>query len=120
MTLRAIRGATCLAANDADEMSDAVAELLREMIERNGLTSDSMVSIILTATPDLTCAFPAAGARAFGLVDVPLLCAQEMGVDGALERVVRVLLHADVEVPRADIQHVYLRGAEVLRQDLIQ
>jgi chorismate mutase len=120
MPLRAIRGATRLSANDADEMTEAVAEVLGAIIERNLLRSDDMVSIILTATPDLTCAFPAAGARAFGLVDVPLLCAQEMNVEGALEKVVRVLVHADMDMPRGDIQHVYLRGAEVLRQDLIQ
>lgn len=120
MPLRGIRGATCLAVNDAAEMSEAVAELLAVVMERNALTSDDMVSIILTATPDLTCAFPAAGARAFGLVDVPLLCAQEIPVDGALERVVRILVHADIETAKSDIQHVYLRGAEVLRQDLIQ
>jgi len=120
MTMRGIRGATCLAANDAAEMREAVSELLGAVMERNGLTSDDMVSIILTATPDLTCAFPAAGARHFGLVDVPLLCAQEIDVDGALERVVRILVHAEMDMPRAQIQHVYLRGAEVLRQDLVQ
>jgi chorismate mutase len=120
MPLRAIRGATCLAANDEAEMREAVAELLGAVMERNGLTSQEMVSVILTATPDLTCAFPAAGARHFGLVDVPLLCAQEIDVAGALQRVVRILVHADVDRPRAEIQHVYLRGAEVLRQDLIQ
>ena len=120
MPLRGIRGATCLAANDEAEMREAVAELLAVLMERNSLTSEQMVSIILTSTPDLTCAFPAAGARHFGLVDVPLLCAQEIPVAGALERVVRVLVHADIDSPRAQIQHVYLRGAEVLRQDLIQ
>lgn len=120
MTLRGIRGATCLAANDADEMREAVSELLGEIMGRNGVTSDDIVSIILTGTPDLTCAFPAAGARDFGLVDVPLMCAQEMNVDGALARVVRVLVHAEMAVPRSSIQHVYLRGAEVLRQDLVQ
>ena len=120
MTMRAIRGATCLAENDAAEMREAVSELLGAVMERNGLTSDDMVSIVLTATPDLTCAFPAAGARDFGLVDVPLLCAQEINVDGALERVVRILVHAEMDIPRSQIQHVYLRGAEVLRQDLVQ
>lgn len=120
MTLRGIRGATCLAENDAAEMREAVHELLGEVMERNGLTSDDIISIILTGTPDLTCAFPAAGARDFGLVDVPLLCAQEMSVDGALARVVRILVHADLIGPRSQIQHVYLRGAEVLRQDLVQ
>jgi chorismate mutase len=118
MTMRGIRGATCLSANDAEEMRGAVHELLASILERNGLHTDDLISIVLTATPDLTCAFPAAGARDFGLVDVPLLCAQEMDVDGALERTVRVLVHAESVVPRAQIQHVYLRGAEVLRQDL--
>ncbi len=120
MTLRGIRGATCLTADDADEMRDAVQELLREIVERNGLEGDHIVSIVLTGTPDLTCAFPAAGAREYGLVDVPLLCAQEMNVAGALPLTVRVLVHADLDRPRADIHHVYLRGAEVLRQDLVQ
>jgi len=120
MTMRGIRGATCLTANDADEMREAVQELLGAVIERNSLDLDAIVSIVLTGTPDLTCAFPAAGARDFGLSDVPLLCAQEMNIDGALPRTVRVLLHADLEIPRSEIQHVYLRGAEVLRQDLVQ
>lgn len=120
MTLRGIRGATCLTADDAEEMRDAVQELLREIVERNNLDADHLVSIVLTGTPDLTCAFPAAGVREYGLVDVPLLCAQEMDVAGALPLTVRVLVHADLDRPRSQIQHVYLRGAEVLRQDLVQ
>lgn len=120
MSLRGIRGATCLSADDAAEMSEAVGELLTVMMQRNGLTPDHIISVILTGTPDLTCAFPAAGARSVGLVDVPLLCAQEMDVSGALQRVVRVLMHADLDRPRSEIAHVYLRGAEVLRQDLVQ
>jgi chorismate mutase len=120
MALRGIRGATCLTADDKAEMIEAVGELLTEMMSRNSLASDDLVSVILTGTPDLTCAFPAVGAREIGLVDVPLLCAQEMDVAGALARVVRVLMHIDVDVPRSAISHVYLRGAEVLRQDLVQ
>lgn len=120
MSLRGIRGATCLQENDADEMRAAVRELLGEVMTRNGLTADQIVSVILTATPDLDCAFPAAGARDFGLTDVPLLCAQEIDVAGALPRVVRILMHAELEGPRSAISHVYLRGAEVLRQDLVQ
>ena len=120
MSLRGVRGATCLQANDAAEMSEAVGELLTAMMERNAITSADVVSVILTGTPDLTCAFPAAGARAIGLVDVPLLCAQEMNIDSALARVVRILMHIDVDRERSSIQHVYLRGAEVLRQDLVQ
>ncbi len=115
-----IRGATCLENDDADEMFAAVGELLGEMLGRNSVSPDDVVSVILTCTPDLTSAFPAAGARAFGLVDTPLMCAQEMNVDGALAKVVRVLAHVETTTPRSEIQHVYLRGAEVLRQDLQQ
>ena len=101
-------------------MREAVTELLGEMLARNSIAQDRLVSVILTGTPDLTSAFPAAGARALGLKDVPLICAQEMDVEGALERVVRVMIHADIDTPRAEIRHVYLRGAEVLRQDIAQ
>lgn len=117
--MRGIRGATCLQRDDAREMADAVAELLGEMLTRNSVRTEDVVSVVLTCTPDLTSAFPAAGARAFGLTDTPLMCAQEMNVDGALERVVRILAHVESAIPRSQIQHVYLRGAEVLRQDLI-
>ena len=113
-----IRGATCLERDDAAEMSDAVGELLGRMLEINSVAVEDVVSVILTSTPDLTSAFPAVGARAFGLVDTPLMCAQEMDVAGALERVIRILVHAETTTPRDQIQHVYLRGAEVLRQDL--
>lgn len=118
--MRAIRGATCLERDDAELMREAVMELLAEMLSRNAIDTDQIVSVILTGTPDLTSAFPAAGARALGFVDIPLLCAQEMGVVGALPRVVRVMMNVDVDTPRGEIQHVYLRGAEVLRQDIAQ
>ena len=116
--LRGIRGAICLAANDADEMHEAVGALLTEMLERNGLTTEEVVSVLLTATPDLDCGFPAAGARTAGFGAVPLICAQEIDVPGALPRVIRVLMHAELAVERSAVQHVYLRGAEVLRADL--
>lgn len=113
-----IRGAICLQHDDADEMADAVGELLAQMLDRNNVANDDVVSVLLTCTSDLTSAFPAAGARKFGLVDTPLMCAQEMDVQGALERVVRILVHVETTAARSEIEHVYLRGAEVLRQDL--
>lgn len=116
--MRAIRGATCLTQDDHVEMRDAVGELLVEMLSRNGLTSDDVVSVLLTATPDLTSDFPAAAARTVGFVDIPLICAQEIDVVGALPKTVRVMMHVDSTVPRASVKHVYLRGAEVLRKDL--
>lgn len=120
MAVRALRGATCLAADDGEEMHDAVVELLAELFERNGMTTDNLISIVFTATPDLHSEFPAAAARRLALGDVPLICAQELDVTGALPRVVRVMVHAETDLSREEIVHVYLRGAEVLRKDLAQ
>ncbi|HSN12834.1 MAG TPA: chorismate mutase [Propionibacteriaceae bacterium] len=118
--VRAIRGATRLTADDPVEMTEAVVELVSAMLERNALAPADLISVVFTATPDLRCMFPAAAARGLGLGDVPLLCAQEIDVSGALSRVVRVMAHAELDRPRAEVVHVYLRGAEVLRQDLAQ
>ena len=120
MAVRAIRGATQLTADDPAEMADAVQELISTMLERNGIGPDALVSIILTATADLRSTFPATAARGLGLGDVPLLSAQEIDVEGALPRVVRVMAHAEMDAPRGMVRHVYTRGAEVLRQDLAQ
>jgi chorismate mutase len=120
VALRAIRGATRLSADDRAEMAEAVVELVGEMLARNDLATDDLVSVIFTCTPDLVSDFPAAAARTLGLGDVPLLCAQEMAVPGALERVVRVMAHAETPRKRSQIAHVYLRGAEALRRDLAQ
>jgi len=118
--MRALRGATQLTADDPVEMTEVVVELVSAMLERNGLSTDDLISVIFTSTPDLRSTFPAAAARTLGIGDVPLLCAQELDVEGALPRVVRVLAHVSMDVPRQDVAHVYLRGAEVLRQDLAQ
>jgi chorismate mutase len=118
--MRALRGATQLTADDPVEMTEAVVELVSAMLERNGLSTDDLISVIFTSTPDLRSTFPAAAARTLGIGDVPLLCAQELDVEGALPRVVRVLAHVSMDVTRQDVAHVYLRGAEVLRQDLAQ
>ena len=120
MAIRAIRGATCLTANSAEEMNEAVAELIDQMLIRNRIPCAQVISIFLTGTPDLTCAFPAAGIRIHGLTDVPLMCAQEMNVTGALERVVRIMTHVETDQNRSEVQHVYLRGAEILRVDLAE
>jgi len=120
MAVRAIRGATHLGADDAEEMRDAVVELLTQMLDRNGLTADALISVLFTSTPDLVSMFPAAAARALDLGDVPLICALEIGVDGAMPRVVRVMAHVECDLPRACVTHIYLRGAEALRADLAQ
>ena len=120
MAVRAIRGATHLTADDAEEMRDAVVELLTAMLERNGLTAGDLISVLFTATPDLVSTFPAGAARALDIGDVPLICAQEIDVPGAMPRVVRVMAHVESDLPRSRVAHVYLRGAEVLRADLAQ
>lgn len=120
MSVRAIRGATQLTADDFQEMSEAVVELLTEMFDRNEVRNEDLISILFTSTPDLQCGFPAAAARALALGDVPLMCASELNVPGALPRVVRVMMHVESDRPRGGLVHVYRRGAEVLRLDLAQ
>jgi len=120
MAMRAFRGATMLTADDAVEMAEAVTELLAEMMRRNEIEHGHLVSVLFTATPDLHCAFPAAAARGVGMGDVPLICAQELDIVGAPEKVVRVMIHAESDRTLAQAEHVYLRGAIVLRQDLAQ
>lgn len=118
--LRAIRGATTVERNDAGEILAATGELLTEIFERNCVELDDLVCIFVSATPDLTAAFPAAGARALGLSDVPLFGSVELDVDGALERCIRVMVQCYSERDRSKIRHVYLKGAEILRRDLAE
>lgn len=120
MAVRALRGATRLVEDDFEEMRDAVVELLQAMFDRNEVNTADLISIIFTATPDIHSGFPAAAARTLALGDVPLFCASEMNVTGALERTIRVMAHFETDRSRASLQHVYLRGAEVLRLDLAQ
>ena len=120
MAMRAIRGATQLDSDDRDHLLVSVEELIREIFSQNDVDTDNLVSMILTATPDLHSEFPALAARQLGIGDVPLLCAQEIDVHGAMPRVIRVMLHIESDVPRSEIRHVYLRGAAALRRDLAQ
>lgn len=120
MPVRAFRGATQLSADDAQEMVSAVGELLAEVLQRNQLSTDDLISVIFTSTSDLTSDFPAAAARSVGIGDVPLLCAQEIDVAGAPPRIIRLMAWAETDRARGAVAHVYLRGAEVLRQDLAQ
>lgn len=120
MPVRALRGAITIDADTADEIATRTTTLIETLYERNGLTHDDIVSIFFSATPDISSAPPAVAARGFGLVDVPLLCVQEMHVEGALGRCIRLLLHIDTDTPRSELRHVFLRGATVLRPDLAE
>jgi chorismate mutase len=117
MRLFALRGANSVERNEAGPILDATAELLRELMERNSLTPEAMVSCILTLTDDLNAEFPAVAARQLGLDRVPLLCTREIPVPGSLPRVIRTMVHyyaPEDHQPR----HVYLGEARVLRRDL--
>ncbi|WJV49688.1 chorismate mutase [Streptomyces flavofungini] len=120
MAVRAVRGAVQLERDAADHMSERVGALLAAVLERNGLTADDLISIWFTATPDLHSDFPAAAARELGLADVPLICAQELDIDGAMPRVVRILAHVESDRPRSEVAHVYLGAAAALRKDIAQ
>jgi chorismate mutase len=120
VAVRAVRGAIQVADDTREEILEGSAELVRAVLERNDLTAEDVISIVFTATPDLTAEFPAYAARLLGLTDVPLLCASEIAVPGALPRTLRLLAHVETDKPRADLRHAYLRGAAALRTDLPQ
>jgi chorismate mutase len=117
-TLRAIRGATTVDEDTPDAVTGRVVTLLERIMERNGLVEDDIVSILFTATEDLVSIFPATAARTMGLGAVPLICARELAIVGSVPHCVRVMLHVTTERPRDQIHHVYLEGAQGLRDDL--
>ena len=116
--VRALRGATTCATDSADEITVVTQELLIAMLERNEIDHDDVISVVFTTSPDLTATFPATAARGIGFGDVPLICASEIDVPGAMARTVRVMMHAYSTRARNDMRHVYLRGAQGLRDDL--
>jgi chorismate mutase len=117
MRLIALRGATSVEANEAEPILAATEELMHELMARNALGPEDLVSCVFTLTEDLDAEFPAVAARRMGLSRVPLLCAREIPVPGALPRVIRVLIHC--YAPAAvEPQHVYLGDARVLRLDI--
>jgi len=120
VTVRAIRGAVQVDANERAAILEGSTDLVTEVMARNNLDTDDVISVLFTATPDLTAEFPALAARKIGFQDVPLLCASEIDVPGALPRVVRLLMHVETGKPRSELQHVYLRGAAALRLDIAQ
>jgi chorismate mutase len=117
MRLHALRGAVSVERNDAQQILAATTELMREIMERNGLAPRDVVSCIFTATEDLDAEFPAVAARAVGFDRVPLLCTREIPVPGSLPRVIRVLIHYYAGEGH-ESRHVYLGEARSLRADL--
>jgi chorismate mutase len=118
MFCRGVRGATTVEANTREEILRGTRQLLALMIRQNGIDPCSIASALFTTTTDLDAEFPALAARQLGWLDVPLMCGHEMAVPGSLPRCIRVLLHWNTEKPAREIQHVYIRGAAVLRPDI--
>jgi chorismate mutase len=118
MPCRGVRGATLVESNEREAILAANRHLLALMIRRNGIDSRDVASAVFTTTPDLDAEFPALAARQLGWLDVPLLCGHEIAVPGSLARCARVLVHWNTDKPQAEIQHVYIHGAEQLRPDI--
>lgn len=118
--VRGLRGASTCSENTVEEITAVTQELLLAMLERNAIDHDDVISVLFTTTPDLVAAFPATAARGIGFGDVPLLCASEINVPGAMPMVVRVLMHAYTTKERHEVRNVYLRDAHSLRDDVAQ
>ena len=118
--VRAIRGAIQLDVDEREHVLSATRELVVAVLEANALAKADVISIMFTATHDVHSEFPAVAARELGLGDVPLMCAQELDIIGAMPLVIRLMVHVDTTLPRDQITHVYLRGATALRRDLAQ
>ena len=118
MFFYALRGAITVDRNDTDEIILRTKELLAEIIQKNDLDHDQLVSIIFTATIDLDAVYPAVAARELGLTAVPLICCQEMNTAGSLPKCIRLLMHLRAKQEVSPL-HVYLRGAICLRPDLV-
>ena len=116
--VRALRGATTVDDDTVEQVNARVVALLEEMLQRNDIHHDDLISIWFTATDDIHSTFPATAARTIGLGDVPLICARELDVAGATPRCIRVLMHLTTERSRGELRHVYLEGAQGLRDDL--
>lgn len=120
MSVRGIRGATTALADSRDEIFGATIEMVQEMIDANNIKCEDIIDFIFTVTPDLTAVFPAAAVRKMGICDVPLLDMTAPDIDGSLKMCIRVLMHINTEKNNSELHHAYLRGAKVLRPDLLK
>jgi chorismate mutase len=118
--VRAVRGAITVENNDSAEILNETNILLKEIIDRNNLNKDDIISIVFTVTKDIDAAFPAVAARQIGLSNISLMCMNEISVPGSLEKCIRVMLHFNTDKSNSDIKHVYLNRAKILRPDLVE
>jgi len=118
MLCRGIRGATVAAGNTKTDILSATRELLHKMIEANHVEKEAVACVLFTMTSDLDAEFPAVAARQLGWTEEALVCSQELSVPGSLPRCIRILILFNTDKKSDEIKHVYIRGAEVLRQPL--
>jgi monofunctional chorismate mutase len=118
MRVRALRGAVTAEENTRENIIEVTTEMLEEMLDRNDVATDDIVFIVFTATDDITAEFPAAASRKLGLSHIPVLCARELAVDGALPMTVRAMMLINTDKAREALRHVYLKDARQLRMDL--
>lgn len=116
--VRALRGATTLERDEREHLIERTQELIATLFERNGLDEDDLVSLVFTATDDISSAYPAEAARDAGITHVPLLCARELEIDGGIPRCIRVLVHTYTDTDPRELRHAYLHDARQLRTDL--
>jgi chorismate mutase len=117
-TVRGLRGATTVDEDTVAQVTERSQELMQALMASNGLVEDDIISVLFTATADVTSTFPATAIREIGFGAVPLLCAAEIPVPGSMPLCIRVLLHVHTSKSRDEIRHVYLHGAQGLRDDL--
>jgi len=116
--VRALRGATTVESDEAEHVGERTRTLVQTMLDRNGVQHDDLISVLFTATDDIHSVFPATAARSLGLADVPLICARELDVVGAMPLCIRVMMHCTTTRSRRELHHVYLENAVALRHDL--
>ncbi len=117
-TVRGLRGATTVEEDTVSQVTERSQELMHELMASNGLVEDDVISVLFTATADVKSTFPATAIREIGFGAVPLLCAAEIAVPGSKPLCIRVLMHVHTSKSRDEIKHVYLHGAQGLRDDL--
>ena len=120
MSLRAIRGAIQVPDNTSADIAAGVQELISTILEANQLAPSDVISVFFTSTVDLNAAFPAAACREMGFANVPLIGSVEVDVPGALNRIIRAMLHVETNKKPEEISHIYLHGAAALRRDIAQ
>ena len=120
MKVRGIRGAITVTEDTEKAIITATTELLNEIIAANGLEEDNVASVTFSLTPDLNSAFPAVAARELGWDNVALFCCQELAINDALDRCIRILIHYNTDKKLAELNHIYLKDAKKLRPDLAE